>query len=229
MIVSLPPRYSDSWQRPFYDRVTIALAESASVLDVGSGRSPAVPPELRPKGCRYVGLDLSAQELAAAPPGAYDETIVTDLLDLHPEQIGTFDAVVSWQVLEHVRSLPAAFRSMRRVLRGGGLLGALLSGRWAVFAVANRLVPHAVAARVLQERLDRDPHSVFPAHYDRATRNGIEAALAGWNDVEIIPRYRGATYLNGAPRLQQLYLTYENWAASGHPNLATHYLVFAHA
>jgi SAM-dependent methyltransferase len=148
---------------------------------------------------------------------------------LHPEQIGMFDAVVSWQVLEHVRSLPAAFGSMRRVLRGGGLLGALLSGRWAVFAVANRVVPHAVAARLLQARLARDPDSVFPARYDRATRNGIEAALVGWTDVEIVPRYRGATYLNGAPRLQQLYLTYENWAASGHPNLATHYLVFAHA
>jgi SAM-dependent methyltransferase len=214
------------WRRTFYDYVTRVVAPGASILDVGSGASPAIPRELRPRGCHYVGLDISPSELAAAPARSYDETFIADLLELRPELEGRFDLVVSWQVLEHVRSLPAALAAIHAYLRPGGHLAALLSGRWALFAVANRVIPRRLGVRLMGATLERDPNTVFPAHYDRATMSDLTSVLRAWSDQEVVPRYRGAGYLCAFPRLQALYLLYEGWAES-HPNLATHYLVFA--
>jgi hypothetical protein len=55
----------------------------------------------------------------------------------------------------------------------------------------------------------------------------LTAALGRWTAAEVLPCYRGAGYLCAFPRLQALYLAYEGWARESHPNLATHYLVFA--
>jgi 2-polyprenyl-6-hydroxyphenyl methylase/3-demethylubiquinone-9 3-methyltransferase len=216
-----------AWRRAFYDYVTRVVAPGALILDVGSGASPAIPDELRPRGCHYVGLDISPSELAAAPAHSYDETIVADLLEVRPELEGRFDLVVSWQVLEHVHSLPAALDAIHAYLRPGGHLAALLSGRWALFAVANRVIPRRLGVRLMSATLGRDPNTVFPAHYDRATMSDLTSALRGWSHQEVVPRYRGAGYLCALPRLQALYLLYEGWVAESHPNLATHYLVFA--
>ena len=226
-IEGLPERYAVPWRRSFYEYVARVLAPGAAILDVGSGRSPAIPVDLRPPDCRYVGLDISARELAAAPVGSYDEAVVADLLEPPPELAGRFDLVVSWQVLEHVDSLVVALDAIHGCLRSGGHLAALLSGRWALFAVANRLIPRRIGVRLMGATLERDPETVFPARYDRATMSGITAALRGWTEAEIVPRYRGAGYLCAFPRLQALYVVYEGWARESHPNLATHYLVFA--
>jgi SAM-dependent methyltransferase len=226
-VEGLPDRYSVPWRSAFYDHVAGVLVPGASVLDVGSGRSPAVPVDLRPPGCRYVGLDISAAELSSAPRGSFDETVVADLLAAPSELEGEFDLVVSWQVLEHVRTLPAAVDAIHAFLRPGGRLAALLSGRWALFAVANRLIPGRLGVRLMRAALERDPATVFPAYYDGATMSGLRVALRDWTCAEIVPRYRGAGYLGAVPRLQALYLPYEGWARKSHPDLATHYLVFA--
>jgi SAM-dependent methyltransferase len=224
---TLPERYAEPWREAFYDRVASVLAPGAAILDVGAGRAPTIPVDLRPRDSRYVGLDVSASELAAAPAGSYDETVVADLLGAPIELAGAFDLAVSWQVLEHVRSLPAALAAIRGFLRPGGHLAALLSGRWALFAVANRLVPRGLGLRFMGATLGREPDTVFPAHYDSATMRGLTTALADWASHEIVPRYRGAEYLSGLPRAQSVYLRYEDRAHESHPNLATHYLVFA--
>lgn len=226
-VEGLPERYAVPWRRPFYEYVERVLAPGAAILDVGSGRSPAIPVELRPPGCHYVGLDISARELEGAPVSSYDETLVADLQELGPELAERFDLVVSWQVLEHVDSLVVALDRMHMCLRSGGHLAALLSGRWALFAVANRLIPRRIGVRLMGATLERDPETVFPARYDRATMGGLTAALGGWTEAEVVPRYRGAGYLCAFPRLQALYLVYEGWVRKSHPNLATHYLVFA--
>jgi len=223
----LPDRYFDVWREPFHERLRAVLAPGAVVLDAGSGRSPAVPTDLRPANCYYVGLDVSAEELALAPSDAYDDVVVADLLALDPTLYETFDVVVSWQVLEHVRSLPVALDTIQRYLKPGGYLVAQLSGRWAAFAVLNRMVPHSLGARIMRRFLKREPDTVFRAYYDHATMSGIAGALDAWRDVEIIPRYRGGTYFAPLPIAQRLYFADEEWAQERHANLATHYLVVA--
>jgi hypothetical protein len=78
----------------------------------------------------------------------------------------------------------------------------------------------------MQRFLGRDPESVFPAWYDRCYYSALARMAEHWSAWEVVPRYRGTGYLSFAPVLQRAYLVYENWAErSGHPNLATHYLV----
>lgn len=223
----LPERYQESWTQPFHERFLAVATAGTTILDVGSGRSPAIPVPLRPDGCRYVGLDISAGELAQAPSGSYDDVVVADLLNPPRSLHEHFDLVVSWQLLEHVRSLQRALDSIHDALRPDGTFIGLLSGRWAIFAIANRLLPRRVGIRFLQTRLARDPETVFRAYYDQATFRGIRRCLSGWAESDVVPRYRGGSYLSPSPRLQQLYLAYEGWVATGHPNLATHYLVSA--
>ena len=224
----LPARYSDPWPTGFDERVRAALVPGAIVLDLGCGSRPTIPPLARPPGCRYVALDEAREELAAAPPGSYDEVWVRDLTVASPELAGRFDLAVSWNLFEHVRPIDAALANVRAYLRPGGRMVALLSGAFSAFALPGRLLPKRVTGVLLERLLERDPSTVFRSHYDRCWYGALTRLLAGWSHAEIVPLYRGAEYFNFSPALRRAYLRYENWAcAGGHRNLATHYLVDA--
>ena len=149
----LPPRYAEQIRERFDALAAPGLREGATVLDLGSGRDPVYPVGGRPAGLRYIGLDVSAHELEVAPPGSYDETIVSDAAVPVPALEGRCDLIVSWQVFEHLGDLPATVANLRRYLMPDGRLVAMLSGRFAAFALANAVLParvgNAVASRVL--------------------------------------------------------------------------------
>ncbi len=112
------------------------------ILDVGSGRLPCRTPDLRPSDCHYVGLDISAAELAAAESGSYDECVVADIAGPRDQElVGRFDLVVSFQVLEHVRPLDRALDNMHAYLRPGGRLVAQMSGTFAPFSLLGKVMP----------------------------------------------------------------------------------------
>jgi SAM-dependent methyltransferase len=224
----LPDRYDEAWRADFDAAVEDFLMPNVSVLDIGAGRTPAIAPQDRPSGCHYVGLDISESELGLAGESAYDEIIVADIAMSAPSKQNAFDVAVSWQALEHVKPLEGAFANIHDYLRPGGALVAQVSGRFSLFAVANRLLPGRIGARALRRLLNRDPETVFPAYYDHCYANALAGVLAGWSSVRIVPRFRGAVYLEFSRTLERLYLRYEDWAVhSRHTNLATHYLVVA--
>ena len=221
-------RYAGAWDEPFQDRVRQALRPGASVLDIGSGRRPAVPPADRPAGCRYVGLDVSASELDRAPPHSYDETWVGDAASRVPELVGRFDLVVSFQVLEHVRPLDATIENCRAYLRPGGRFVTQLSGAFSLFGLVNRVIPHRLALWILSTFLGWSRENIFPAHYHQCWYSALERILRPWTRSEILPRYTGGMYFSFSPALQRLYLIYEDWAMkTDRRNLATHYLIDA--
>jgi SAM-dependent methyltransferase len=199
------------------------------ILDVGSGRIPTLDRNARPRGCRYVGLDISITELEAAGPGAYDEIVVGDIADARLSlPSGRFDLALSWQVLEHVSSLETALNNVRLSLAPGAHLIAQLSGGRSAIALANRVVPSAVAKTAMRRLLGRDPGSVFAAPYDRCTFDDLSALLSNWTQVTITPRFGAAAYFGFLTPAQWLYLKYEDWAVrAGRSNLATHYLIDA--
>ncbi len=223
-----PPRYAEPWRAAFEARVQTALLPGVRILDIGSGRRPAIPLEQRPEKCTYVGLDLSRDELQKAPVGSYDDMIVADVVCRVPELEEQFDLIVSWQVLEHVKPLDAAIENLHRYLRADGRLVALLSGSFSLFGLLNRVVPQRFGAWCMSKLLRRDPASVFPAYYHHCWFNALEKILHSWNEAEVLPLYRGASYFNFLPALRWTYLKYEEWAMlNTHPNLATHYLIHA--
>jgi SAM-dependent methyltransferase len=224
----LPERYAEPWGRPFFEAAKPALRDGASVLDVGAGRSPVLPPAARPPSCEYVGLDVSASELAAAGPGSYDECITGDISVCQDDLAGRFDLLLSWQVLEHVASTAAALENMRAYLKPGGRMVAQLSGRYAVFSLLARAIPYRTSQYLMKRLLGADPETKFPTRYDACHERALERLLQPWESHGVVPRYKGAGYFRFSRMLERTYLTYENWIArSGRSELATHYVVWA--
>jgi SAM-dependent methyltransferase len=224
----LPLGYGEPWARPFFAAARPALRPGVSVLDVGSGRRPTLPPDNRPRGSRYVGLDISADELSAAGSGAYDQIVASDITQREPELEGCFDVVLSWQVLEHVDSMATALENMHAYLRPGGRIVSQISGRFAPFALLARVFPHSISRRLMQRLLGARPEEKFPTRYDRCSASALEPLLAGWSQHGIIPRFKGGVYFSFFRPLERAYLAYENWAErSGRVNLATHYVIWA--
>jgi SAM-dependent methyltransferase len=228
----LPPRYAtDTWDRRFRAEVEAALGEGIAILDVGAGARPVVAPADRPPRCAYVGLDRSGEELARAPAGSYDERVVADVARFEPELRGRFDVALSWMVLEHVESVPAALDNLRAYLRPGGRLIAQLPGAFSLAALANRAVPAAVARRLLRRTQGRGAAEVFPARYDRCWFTALEQLLErGWDSPRVLPLFTGVFYFSFSRPLRAAYLGYEEWAwRNGHRNLAPYYLITAAA
>ena len=154
--------------------------------------------------------------------------MIADAAERLPDLEGKFDLVTGFHVLEHVRPLTGALDNLRAYLRPGGRLVAMLSGAFAAFALANRLLPDRIGKAAMKRLMGRDPETVFHAYYDGCWYGALERSLAPWSHAEIVPIFQGAEYFNFSPPLRRTYLAYENWAARGrHLNLATHYLVEA--
>jgi SAM-dependent methyltransferase len=221
-------RYADNWVENFTAQYEPYLRLGMTILDVGSGRTPAIPVDKRPQGCRYIGLDVSADELALAPPGSYDQTYVSDLRVREESLVGQVDLAISWQVLEHVEPLADALDNVRGYLRPGGHFVALLSGKYALFSIINRLIPERIGVFAMERLLRRPPDTVFRAQYDACTHRGLTQMLAAWRQSEVIALYRGAGYLEFFPPVRALYLWYEDWVVQrDKKELATHYVVVA--
>ena len=223
----LPDRYAEPMQAELYRRVQPLLVPDVAILDVGAGRYPTLATADRPTGCRYVGLDIERTELDAAAPGAYDEGVVADITE-PLNRDGEFDVILSWQVLEHVSPLAAAFENLRAALRPGGTLLAQLTGSNAGFALLGRLMPHALRVRIATRWLGHKEEEKFPTRYDRSTDRSLHQMLGSWSEVEIVPFYRGAPYFGFWRPLQRAYIAYESAIERRErANLATHYLVIA--
>ncbi len=224
----LPPRYAEQTRERFDALAAPYLREGATVLDLGSGRDPVYPAGGRPAGLRYIGFDVSAHELEVAPPGSYDEAIVSDAAVPVPALEGRCDLIVSWQVFEHLGDLPATVANLRRYLTPDGRLVAMLSGRFAAFALANAMLPARVGNAVASRALGVPSEDVFPAHYHHCHASALRRAFRDWGRVELVPFYRGAIYFRFAPPALAAYLRYENWADRRRiETLATHYLLCA--
>lgn len=226
----LPPRYDVYWRGPFDAAVAEAMSSGEPVLDLGSGRHPAVPGPDRPAGIEYVGLDLSAEELEAAGPDAYDERVVSDASTFRPALEGRFGLVLSWQVLEHVPDLEAAVVNVGRYLKPGGVFVAMFSGGRSAFGLINRMLPDRIGEPLVDRVMRRTEQNVpvFPAYYDRCVESRFSPLFDDWADLVVTPFYRGAGYFGFLPPLRRAYLAYENAIARrGAADFATHYLLVA--
>lgn len=194
-------RIRERWERAglrpcaladFSDRLVPRLLQPGlRVLDAGGGKRPRIPAALKDRLRLHVtGLDLSADELAQAPAGSYDDVIVGDAAtaNLRPD----YDLVVSQTLLEHVRNVDAAIGNFTTALRPGGAMAHVLPNARAPFAVLNRLLGNRRGRRLL--------YGIYPAakfvagfesFYDRCTPGALGACCRrhGLIDVEVTPYY----------------------------------------
>jgi len=98
---------------------THALTPSAEILEIGSGTGTLLG-QLRGQGYRIRGVDLSPELIAEARRWYADLPIdhVTGVALPFPN--GTFDVVMSFDVLEHIPDSDAHLQEVLRVLKPGG-------------------------------------------------------------------------------------------------------------
>lgn len=148
--------------RAFATRYTMS---KRNVLDVGCGTMP-YRSIFTTRGARYIGADIDGTpDVLIRPEGT---------LPLEDESV---DFVVSFQVLEHVRDVPAYLANARRVLRRDGRMFLSTHGVW--------------------------PYHPHPTDYWRWTRDGLRIALedAGFRIERITPLCGPAAWIPMFPLL----------------------------
>jgi 2-polyprenyl-6-hydroxyphenyl methylase/3-demethylubiquinone-9 3-methyltransferase len=185
----LPPRVREDGHTWFIEELLPrAFQKGITLYDLGGGSRPCIS---RVDKERYnmtvVGLDVSAEELAAAPPGIYDRMIVVDLCKFVGH--GEADAVICQAVLEHVPDTPQAMRAIASALRAGGRAFIFAPSANALFARLNLALPENVKRQLLFAFFPQkaEGHDGFKAYYNHCTPRQIEV-LAEENQLEVEER-----------------------------------------
>ena len=206
-------------------RAEIVRREHPIVLDVGGGKRLSFD---RPDHQHTViALDISPAELIQND--AADHRIAADACSPLPLPDQSVDVLVSRTVMEHLPRVDAFLREARRVLRPGGVMVHYFPAKWAVFSVLNRLVPHALARRVLFAlRPDVRHSSGFPAYYQHCAYGAMRRELkaAGVVSLELSATYYSSRYYEWCTPLYALSVAYESvLAALDLKGLASYLLV----
>lgn len=186
----------------YYRRVLLPkhLVGPLHVWDLGSGRFPMVSPALKTReGMHVTGLDLSADELQAAPEGAYDASVAADATTFVGH--GEADLVISHCCFEHLPNTEGGFRAVASILKPGGKAVIYMPSRNAVFARINLLIPEGMKRRLLGTLPDHGGKGGWPACYDRCTpKQFIKLAeRAGLEVVEVRPFWISGYFLPFPP------------------------------
>ena len=158
------------------------------VVDVGGGKEcPFLPYLDDPTAHLIVTLDCSEEELRSNP--LLGCKVVADAAaGGFPFLDGSADLVVSRAVVEHIHDNATFFHNCACVLRPGGVMVHAFSGRFAPFALTNRLLPNRLTRPLigyLHPYWREEGNYGFPAFYDRCyfsavkdllRRNGFENA-----------------------------------------------------
>lgn len=114
------PGYYADW-RWEHGRAEVALDGRASILEIGTGTGNFLARLRDTRGRRVVGLELNRDALRVARERGLDVHEQT-IEAFSPGHAGEFDAVCSFQVLEHVPAVQAFLDSACAVLKPGGRL-----------------------------------------------------------------------------------------------------------
>ena len=176
---SLPHDFTLNFNRLFIDTVAARIngTRGKIVVDVGAGKTchflPRLAPESRPV---LVGVDVAEEEIRENRDLAM--RLVGDVALGPLFRANSSDFLVSRSVVEHLPDNAAFVAHSARALRSGGYFIHLFPGRYAPFAVINRLLPDAVARALLYFFFPefREPCG-FKAFYDRCYYSAMVKAL----------------------------------------------------
>ena len=177
---ALPARLREDGNKTFVrEFLPRAVNPGDTVYDLGGGSRPFVTlADKQRLELTVVGLDIDADELAAAPAGIYDRQIAADLCTF--DGPGDADVVVCQATLEHVPDTAGAIRALASTIKPGGRIFIFAPSRNALFARLNRALPEGVKRRALYALFPdkAEGHDGFKGYYDRCTPREIEQLAA---------------------------------------------------
>ncbi len=137
------------------------------ILDIGCGDG-ALTAKLAEAGCRVVGVDASAEQVAAARARGLDARVM-DAAELDFEAV--FDAVFSNACLHWIKAADAVVAGVRRALKPGGRFVAEFGGGSNVGRIVLAL-ERALERRGIDGRALNPWHFSTPAEYRRRLEMG---------------------------------------------------------
>jgi demethylmenaquinone methyltransferase / 2-methoxy-6-polyprenyl-1,4-benzoquinol methylase len=210
----LPRRYDalsaalSFWQDPRWRRAMVgglAPASGERVLDVATGTGMVAAELLGRASCTVVGLDQSAEMLAAARArfATIDSVeLVQGQAEALPFVDASFDALTFTYLLRYVEDPAATLRELARVVRPGGRVASLEFGvpTWAPARAAWRLyttVGLPALGRLASRDWERVGRFLGPSIRGFYERHPIEAIVGYWREAGLEDVHVRAMSLGG--------------------------------
>jgi SAM-dependent methyltransferase len=167
---------------------TGVLDQRRSVLEIGSGRGSMLR-WLVEQGHDTTGIDLDAEFVAECRSANLNA--IQALGDDLPFEVGTFDAVLSFDVFEHIADSDRHVEEVRRVLKPGG---------WYLFQTPNRWtnIPYetvrwtrefGIRQLWVREFLKPPEHCALHNYWQLRKRLESHGFSATFYDIPVVNRY----------------------------------------
>lgn len=228
----LPGAFTENFNRTYEKTIRDIVAEIGPVriLDIGGGKKCHIARfcESDPRN-QITALDVDFIELSQNAD--VKNRVLGDATKTLPFNDGSFDLVTSRSLLEHISDSSSFFKDAGRVLRTDGYFVHLCPGRYAPFAVLNRLLPHWLASKILyffHPKYRQD--CGFYAHYQDTYHGAVMRNLTenGYRPVKIQRRYYQSIYFSFFVPLYVASLFYDFLLYKTQPkNLASQLLIIA--
>ena len=220
----------------FWESYTARAAELATraepprIVDIGAGRTTPYAIYLPSRPRELIGVDVLSEDLEANR--ALTQRVVCNVVsDGIPQEAQDAGLITSRMVLEHISDLDRFAHDVSSALAPGGWTIHMFAGRYSLFAILNRLLPQAVARRIL---FTLRPESVevggFFTFYDNTHATAAESIFrnAGMINVETEVSYQVSQYFQF---FLPLYLLARLWETALHhlsfKNLGSYVLLVA--
>lgn len=207
----LPRKFSVDGNREFIERLVPSyLVTGANIADIGGGRHPYLTASAKSSlHARVTGVDISKDELLAAPAGAYDTLVVADIAKF--QGAAEHDVIICQAVLEHVENVELAFKSLASMTRSGGRILIFVPCRNAAFARINLLLPESIKRHMLYfifpETRDKQG---FRSFYSSCTPKEFRRLAAAVQlEVELEQHFWSSTYFGFFFPLHVLWRMYQ--------------------
>jgi SAM-dependent methyltransferase len=155
----------------YRNTVRESLEPGSLVLDLGAGARCVYAT----RNLRVIGADILFSDLANNQD--IQASVVSNLNADFPFRPESVDAVTACYFVEHVPDTENLIRNVARVLRPGGRLFMLFPGRYAPFAVVNRVIPNRLTNWCLRRFLE-ESHGGFRAVYHNCGLKPMKKVLA---------------------------------------------------
>jgi SAM-dependent methyltransferase len=168
----------------------------STVVDIGAGKSWQFPQYYKEWfNIHLIGLDIDASEMSNNE--ALDAKIACDVVSYIPLAPASVDLFMIHSGMEHFRDNERTLRNMLEALRPGGFILAQFPNRYALFAIANRLLPTR-ASRWLLNRFMGSAAKIlgYRAYYDRTNYSAFRKMFkrVGFNELYYLPGFFGSSY-----------------------------------
>lgn len=207
-----------------------ALPSNAVVVDLGGGRTCSFAEQLQERSdLKIIAVDISGEELEANT--VVDEKRVADVAMSLPFRPGSVDLIVSRTLLEHVDGVPEAIGNIHTALKQGGRTFHLVPCRYALFALAARLINFDVARRVLHVLIPEAKGVVeFEVYYDHCHPRALASVFerAGFKSTSVECTWDQSDYFKALFPVFVLVYAYQRFVeAIGVRTLASYVVVQA--